>query len=31
MRRIGLKPKIFRNKNLGHYLTVSEFVLKEKF
>lgn len=31
MRRTGLKPKIFKNKNLGHYLTVSQFVLEEKF
>ncbi len=31
MQKRGLRPRVFRNKDLGHYLTVSKFILTEKF
>ena len=30
MKRIGLNPKVFTNKNLGHHLTVLKFYLSKK-
>jgi hypothetical protein len=31
MKKIGLKPKVFENKDLGHYLTIFNFISEEKF